>query len=46
MNIKTYLKISKSIEVREPLKTRFLCRIFIIFYNLAYSASSYTRVKS
>jgi len=42
-NIETYLKISNSIEIREPLKTRILQRISIIFCALRFSAASYTR---
>jgi hypothetical protein len=42
-NIKTYLKISNSIEIREPLKTRVSQRNYIIFYTLRFSAASYTR---
>jgi hypothetical protein len=42
-NIEMYLKISKSIEILESLKTRILLRISIIICNLAFSAASYTR---
>jgi hypothetical protein len=45
-NIETYLKISNSIEIQEPLKTRVLQRISIVFYALRFFAASYTRVKS
>jgi len=42
-NIETYLRISKSIEIREPLKTRVSQGNYIIFYTLDFSAASYTR---
>jgi hypothetical protein len=42
-NIKTYLKISNSIEILEPLKIGLFNSNFIIFYTLAFSAASYTR---
>jgi len=45
-NIKTYLKISNSIEILEPLKIGLFNSNFIIFYTLAFSAASLTQVKS
>lgn len=42
-NIKTYLKISNSIEILKALKTGTFPRNSIIFYTLGSSAASYTR---
>jgi hypothetical protein len=42
-NIETYLKISNSIEILEPLKMSRLQSNSIIFCALCFSAASYTR---
>ncbi len=42
-NIKTYLIISKPIEILEPRKLGLLQRNFIIFFALRFRGASYTR---
>jgi hypothetical protein len=45
-NIETYLKISKLIEILEPLKTSAFLSNVIVFFRLDFSVASTTRVKS
>ena len=42
-NIKTYLKISKLIEILEPLKMSVFLGNVIVFFRLAFSTASFTR---